>query len=503
MDAGETYNFGVHADKINTACTRVSHPIIKPDKLPEHGYWQYVVGSAPDTDMVMELNEPIDMHDLNRIYTKYYTGPDAKRTKTVNAYTSGVNIAYKIMHGIQVSDRKQDQPILNADGWKWLQSREAIIKAVKKYMDGSLDKKTRGISAASKIYLSLLHLIRSLGTPALQPDGRVYSRLAAGNTKKVQAVQDKQQTTTKQKDNMPLPHEIFQNGIILHNRAKDMEDIITKLNKIKGTAEYVSTRSKVMAVLLGNLAYQLINMEEGAVVFRNEGVYDVAISYPGEKKLHPNFIKINPKARDQDMLITYTEYKTSKSVAKERSKASGEQENAEVKVTVVKGSKAHEAFWLAYDAWPMRRWLLPKLTKDEKRGGLTELVNNNMWILDDDKKPLGGNYRTAKQTVQMLDPKLVKADLRILQEQAFQTKDGDIRHIYDKKDVMADFKASLDLVKFVDPKTGAFLNKNKKRVQTLLGKINVVHTNKVLVPEVKPAIEIHIDLQPAKKQRKS
>jgi hypothetical protein len=503
MDSGETYNFGTNAEKINSGCTRIAAPIIKPDKLPPHGYWQYVVGGAPDENMVKELNEPCTFKDLHRIYAKYYTGVDARKAATISAHSNGINVVYKIMHKISLSDRKGDQPVLNTDGWKWLENREGIVKGVKKYMDGSMDLKTRGVHSANKIWLALVHLCRSLGTPALQPDIRVYSRMAKTNIQKVQAVQDKQETTTKQKENLPLPHEILQNGIILHNRAKDMDDIITKLNKIKGTPEYVSARSKVMAVLLGNLAYQIINMQEGSVVFRNQGIYDVAISYPGEKKMHPNSIKINPRSRNQDLVITYTEYKTDKAVAKERSRLSGQQETAEFSVTIVNGSKAHEAFWLTYNAWPQRRWLLPKLTKDEKRDSLSELVDKNMWILDDGKKPLGGNYRTTKQTVQMMDPKLVKADLRLLQEQAFQTKNSDIRHVYNKKDVMADFKASVDLMKFVDPQTGAFFPKNKKRVQTLLGKINMVETNKVLIPEVKPVADIHIDLPPPKKQRRS
>lgn len=404
---------------------------------------------------------------------------EPKKPATLSSYMGGMNVVYKLMHGIPVG---QKNFIKSSTDNKYLEDRDGIIKKVDAYVDGTLDGKKRSIHAATKIYLSLIHHIRSTGLEALEPDAKIYSRLAKVNTQKVNAEQDKQETTTKQKENLPLPHEIVQNGIILHNRARAVWAALPK------TTVPVINDSSVMDVLLGNLAYQLINME-GSVVFRNQGVYDVAIAYPGSPTTHPNFIT---PCFDGDMVITYNDYKTAKSVARERTRMAGIEQGAEMRVIVPKGSKAHEAFWMAYDAWPHRQWLLPKLTKDEKRTCLSALVGQSMWVLDDGKKPLGGNYRTVKQTVQMMDPKLVKTELRQLQEMAFQTKGSDIRHVYNKKDLLADFKASLDLIKYVDPATGSFYTKNKKRVSTLLDKIKVVHTNKVLVPLVKPA----------KKQRK-
>lgn len=466
------------------------------------GYWQYVIKPRlrlpedklhdflwADKDYTWK-DLSVGIQHLAKEFAKDTKNPEPVSEKTIHQYCNDLNQAFMYAMGIEEQYKgSRSPPVINpkqegeSNRWHW-------VTQVKKVKEG-LDKAAKASSNALSYLTQKNKVLTVFARDWLGGDMRgfalYYEQEMAVGSYQVAKVGKEQLPSDQQLDNLPLPHEMLLNKLKLHEYAsafyphnnKLIKDIGDKYRAARKMQEkkpnlqnmYHSSYNDLWNLLFGNFVYQMVDYDD-SWVFRNQNLYTVQILYPGEDTPTSgdvNFMRVDPAKRNQNIEIIHNKFKTAEKV-KQQQKRQRQFEGPEnemegttnddgllehgLKVIVIPGSKAHQAFWATYDLTGRRQYLIPKfLDPTQPRHQFDAGFMKHTWVLDE-KVPTFGDYRTSKQMIQLLHSiTMTKAQKEKLHAMSFQGQDAPARTAYEKPALAEDYQNSYRLAN-QDPSKG-------------------------------------------------
>ena len=534
------FQFGDKKEEVVKELDAVVVRIMGLVRMPE-GQWQYWVGGKPPkafTDWMKDPNSVITRESLRAKYASIYP---SKAATTINGYVEGLPHMWRMVNKVPCDDPHLNaSPYsnanlqLNINGWGWAMDTELMEKIMEGFAKGKLMAKSKIIRSSTKPYSykieesplwPLVPLVKGTHeTSAVKKREGALQRLALvlgeseisqywskKSTKTNQAgvkKSQKQESKTTQLQNLPLPHEVKAIGPELMKRAVHIsdEEVLGVLNRYAPLPQlpggkltedqfkgpFVDFSKKVRGLLFGNLCFHMVNMDWGTIALRNQNMYNLQIIRPRDPEPGPtdkmNWIRVDPQDRESGLVANYQAYKTAKAISRTRARDKGEipegdePYDALLTLPFPAGSDVLKAFWLAYDYWPGRRYLVPPYGKDEEdENSVGLLAKNSMWILAEGDKgtkaPGIGNYRSSIITFQESNPKRTRGVKNVQVQGAFQAVGEQIRDNYNKLDIQAEILTSVKLEKLMT-EDGKFKRQKLKEAGKLLREITKLNTQK-------------------------
>lgn len=456
-------------------------------QLPPNGTWVYVLSTRGGNREFEDYVRTFLSEDKDISFTEMFdaimekakelgTDPSVPEPGTIEQWRNNLMAVYKEVHGITkkrlskedydkyIANPKTDQHVPNKRfRWGWLADGEKIKQAIENIKARSNPDKFGKHQRAANINATLVRFVRDFITnPSVKGALGAYNTAMRQEAVVVQTNINEQQPSNQQIQNLPLPHEMFQNKVNIFKMAKAVVPFITQINEHERRGRWRSVHTRLRGTLYGNLAYQILDHSDDWVL-RTENLYTVRLIVKGRDDMPPNddtvtfnYMVIDPTNRDQALEIVYRDTKTMNDIRKggdyvfTKGKYKGKKmSEVGIRLPLEKKSWPVQAFWWTWDYEPDRMFLFPppsnwKTGTFMTKEAMSVFIKTWTWTLDNGKVPLMSNYRTSKQMANELTNFYKNANDKMIRNiQTFQTTSGVARTNYVKSPLLPDWSVSM------------------------------------------------------------